>query len=115
MLRIPRRRNSARAGRSSALGRGATSGGTCRGIWASSGRPSGSMTSVPRYMFMAQEKGYSPGRSGVSSTVVVANAGSAREIPKSGITTRLEQSVASRRSNLRRTGRPAFTVSTFGW
>src|SRR6266702_998605 len=51
----------------------------------------GTTTSLPRYMFMPQEKSYSPGFLGVNSTVVLAKAGSVWVIPKSGRTTVSEQ------------------------
>ena len=69
--------------------------------------PAGVTVKVPCTMFIAQENPNSPARSGVSSTVVWVNAGSARLTPRSGKTTRLVQSPVSCRSKVIRSGTPA--------
>jgi hypothetical protein len=55
-----------------------------------------------------------PGRGGVTSTTVRWCAGRKRRTPKSPNTTSSEHPDVSRRSNVIRTGRPAFTRTTAG-
>jgi hypothetical protein len=73
-----------------------------------------STTSVPCNMFMPQAKPNWPARSGISSTVVRPNAARDLLTPKSGNTTRAEQSLFSWRSNTSRSGSPSLTRMRFG-